>query len=195
MKHKDVQVRIRSRIRARLAELGMTARELGRSVGHDDAWISGILGGSQGLHWKDFDAVADKLGISPSELVRYDDSEVRELTPSEMALLRHYQKWPVAIRDRWISILDHFAATVPDQDTAILLERLRSTPKGLRRSVLDLLFRVLEEGIPPESIDSGAPSPEDAGPSEPARRHLGRSLKRSSAFAGGKGSETPPRKS
>jgi transcriptional regulator with XRE-family HTH domain len=152
---KDVQARIRGRIRARLEELGMTARELARAVGHDDAWISGILKGSQGLHWKDFDAVAAKLDISPSELVRLDDTNLRELTPSEMALLRHYQTWPTAIRDRWLDILDHFAAGVPDKDTATLLEKLRSTPKSLRRPVLAWLSRLLEEGIPPEAITGG----------------------------------------
>jgi transcriptional regulator with XRE-family HTH domain len=84
MATKDVQVRIRARIRTRLDELGMTARELARSVGHDDAWISGVLRGAHGIHWKDFDAVAEKLGISPSELVRHDNAELRELTPRVM---------------------------------------------------------------------------------------------------------------
>src|SRR5687767_3007820 len=90
----DVQVRIRERIRTRLADLKMTARELARAVGHDDAWISGVLAGAHGVHWKDFDAVAEKLGLSPSELIRHDDAEVRELTPTQMRLLRHYQAWP-----------------------------------------------------------------------------------------------------
>lgn len=60
----------------RLDALAMTARELARAVRADDAserevdaWISGILKGSQGLSWKHFDAVADKLGLAPSDLV------------------------------------------------------------------------------------------------------------------------------
>lgn len=174
MRKKDVQARIRARIRLRLEELGMTARELARDVGHDDAWISGILRGYQGLHWKDFDAVADKLGISPSELVRHDDAELRELTPSEMALLRHYQTWPTAIRDRWLDILDHFAASIPDKDTATLLEKIRSTPRSVRRPVLSWLSRLLEEGIPPEAITGGVELGPDEAPPEPTTTRLGR---------------------
>jgi transcriptional regulator with XRE-family HTH domain len=152
---KDVQARIRRRIRDRLDELGMTARELARSVGHDDAWISGILKGAQGLHWKDFDAVADKLRMSPSELVRHDDDVVRELAPHEMRFLGHYQLLPRAVQAHWTALLDHYAATVPDRDTAALLDRLRVTPKSVRRPVLSWLERLLEEGIPPEAVTGG----------------------------------------
>jgi transcriptional regulator with XRE-family HTH domain len=154
----DVQARIRKRVRARLDDLGMTARELARAVGHDDAWISGVLAGAHGLHWKDFDKVADKLGLSPSELVRYDDSEIRELTPSEMRLLRHYQAWPKAMQQKWLDLLEHFSATTPDTETAVFLERLRMMPKSIRRPVLDWFARLLEEGtLPVALVGDGAP--------------------------------------
>ena len=149
----------------------MTARELGRAVGHDDAWISGILKGSQGLHWKDFDAVADKLGLSPSELIRYDDAEMRELSPSEMRLLRHYQDWPTIIRDKWLDLLDHFHATMPDKDTAAMLERLRATPRSLRRPILAWIFRLLEEGIPPEVATGGVELGSNEVSTEPGTTH------------------------
>ena len=155
---KDVKTRMRRRIEARLDELEMTGRELARAVGHDDAWISGLLKGSQGLQWKDFDAVADKLNLSPSELVRYDDTGLREVTPSEMRLLRHYQAWPQGMRDRWLGILDHFAQSVPDAETAVLLERLRAMPRSLRRPVLGWLFRLLEEGtLPAAAVGDAEP--------------------------------------
>lgn len=158
---KDAQTRIRLRIKARLEELGMTARELARQARHDanerevDAWISGILSGRQGVQWKHFDAIADALNISPSELVRYENATVRELTPSEMRLLKLVQEWPRDIFDRWLAILEHFAATVPDKETAALLDRIRSTPRSVRRPVLSWLARLLEEGIPPEAVDGG----------------------------------------
>lgn len=169
---KDVQTRIRRRIRDRLDELGMTARELGRSVGHDDAWISGVLKGAHGIAWKDFDAVADKLNVAPSELVRHDDAVVRELTPSEMRLLRHYQDWPTTIRERWLTMLDYFASTAPDPDTAVILDRLRSLPKSARRPVLAWLLRLLEEGIPPEAVFGGVElgSGEESTESDTTRR-------------------------
>lgn len=156
MSSRDVQVRIRKRIRDRLDELGMTARELGRAVGHDDAWISGVLGGRHGIHWKDFDAVAHKLRMAPSELVRLDETDLRELTPSEMKWIRHYQSWPEAIRDRWLSVLDFFSSTAPDPDAAVLLTLLREVPPSLRGPTIDWLRRLLREGIPPEQLLGGA---------------------------------------
>jgi transcriptional regulator with XRE-family HTH domain len=193
---KDAQTRIRLRIRARLDELGMTGRELARQVRRDattdkefDSWISGILNGTSGLHWKHFDAVADALNISPSELVRYDDATIRELTPAEMRLIRHVNEWPREIFDRWLAILDHFAATMPDKETAALLDRIRSTPRSVRRPVLSWLARLLEEGIPPEAVFGGlvlgadeaaavqAPTPPYATPETPhatRRRRDGR---------------------
>lgn len=171
MTAKDVQSRIRKRIRNRLDELGMTARELGRAVGHDDAWISGVLAGRHGLHWKDFDSVADKLRLSPSELVRHDETDLRELTPSEMKWIRHYQSWPEAIRDRWLSVLDFFAATAPDPDAAILLTLLREVPPSLRGPTIDWLRRLLREGIPPEQLLGGGALVRAGGSGERATRH------------------------
>jgi transcriptional regulator with XRE-family HTH domain len=167
----DVQVRIRKRVRARLDELGMTARELARAVGHDDAWISGVLAGAHGLHWKDFDKVAEKLNLSPSELVRHNDAEVRELTPSEMRLLRHYQAWPRAMQQKWLDLLEHFSATTPDTETAAFLERLRMMPKSIRRPVLDWMSRLLEEGTLPAGLVGGGGSDPSAGSSGPASSH------------------------
>jgi transcriptional regulator with XRE-family HTH domain len=155
---RDVQARIRKRIRDRLDDLKMTARELARAVGHDDAWISGILSGSQGLHWKDFDAVAEKLGLTPSELVRHDDAEVRELTPTIMRMLRHFESWPDPIKHRWLDIWDFYAATAPEGDLATLMTYLRDTPRSLRGPTTRWLARLAQEGIPPEHITGdGAP--------------------------------------
>lgn len=162
---------MRERIKARLDEMGMTARELGRDVGHDDAWISGILRGSQGLHWKDLDAVAEKLGITPSDLVRHDDSTVRELTPSEMRLLNHYREWPQTIRDRWLAMLDHFASQIPDRETAALLDRIRAHPKSLRRPVLSWLSGLLESGTPPGTIPAGGEPEIESESDAPATTH------------------------
>lgn len=174
---KDVQVRMRERIRARLAETNMTARELARAVGHDDAWISGILAGAQGLHWKDFDNVANKLGLSPSELVRHDDDEVRELTPTEMRLLRHYQSWPKVIQTRWLEMLDFYAERTPDAEFAEFLTQLKMVPKSLRRPVLEWLSGLLEAGTPPIGSfggDDRGPADEPRGTDTKRRTRLGR---------------------
>jgi hypothetical protein len=137
----------------------MTARELARAVRNDatddrekDAWISGILAGRQGLHVKYLDAVSDKLALSPSELVRHDDSTLRELTPREMRLLKHYQDWSNEQQDRWLEMLDYFTAEVPDKDTARILDRLRTLPPSWRRPVLGWLYQLLEGNVPPEAL-------------------------------------------
>lgn len=174
---KTAAVRVRTRIRTRLDELGMTGRELAAACGHKDAWISGILAGYQTLGWEDFDKVADKLGLSPSELVRYDDATVRELTPREMRLLRHYQNWPTDLQDRWLAMLDHFAAAVPDRETATLLDRLRALPRSVRRPVLAWLFRLLEEGIPPEALTGGVEPGANGAPDAPTTPHRGPRLR------------------
>jgi transcriptional regulator with XRE-family HTH domain len=158
----DAQTRVRMRINARLKELGMTARELARAVRGEvtkaqevDAWISGVLHGRQGLQLRYLDSVAEKLGLSPSELVRHDDAAMRELAPHEMRLLKHYQNWPREMQDRWLAMLDYFAALTPDKETGALLDRLRAHPPSLRRPVMKWLLGLLEEGIPPEVSTGG----------------------------------------
>src|SRR5262245_33423817 len=162
---KDVQVRMRERIRKRLEETNMTARELARAVGHDDAWISGILAGAQGLHWKDFDAVANKLGLAPSELVRHDDDETRGLTPTALRLMRHSQSWPKPVQTRWVEMLDCFAEITPDPEFAGILAQLKMVPPSLRRPVADWFARLLEEGTPPIGSFGG----DDRGPTDAPR--------------------------
>jgi hypothetical protein len=70
-------------------------------------------------------------------------------------LLSHYRNWPRDMQDRWLALLDHFAASTPDKETATLLGQLRATPKSLRRPLLNWLSRLLEEGIPPEALTGG----------------------------------------
>lgn len=184
---KTAKDRIRATIRARLDAIGMTARELAKDVRRDvtdrevDAWISGILKGTQGLSWKYFDAVADKLGIAPSDLVRYDDSDLRELTPREMRLLRHFREWPGDIQLQWLALLDHFAATIPDKDTARLLDHLRATPRRLRRPVLTWLIRLLEEGTPPELLTGDGADGSSGAPTGPNTTRPGRKDRREAA--------------
>jgi transcriptional regulator with XRE-family HTH domain len=166
---RDVQARIRKRIRDRLDDLRMTGRELAKACGHGDAWISNILSGRDGLHWKDFDAVAAKLKLSPAELVRHDEDELRELTPTEMRLLRHFQNWPDPIKDRWLEVLDFFSSAAPDKETALFLTLLRDTPRSLRGPTMRWLEGLLQEGIPPAYI-AGVVGLGTAGATTPAKR-------------------------
>lgn len=152
---RDVQGRIRKRIRDRLDELGMTARELAKACGNSDGWISGLLEGRQGLHWKDFDQVAEKLRLLPSELVRYDDDDLRELTPTEMRLIRHFRECPETIKHRAMEVLDYLFERTPDRETAGLLVHIRDTPASLRLPTIEWLSRLAQGGIPLELLSGG----------------------------------------
>lgn len=169
---KDAMSRVRRRIRERLDELGMTGRELVQAMNppKSDAWISGILAGSQGLQLENLDEVAAILRLSPTELTRHDDADLRELTPSEMRLLRHYQNWPSEIQQRWLRMLDYFAASAPDPDGAKLLDRWRDLPLRDRRALhefLDTLERRLRGNFPPTGEPSNDPQATGAGPAAP----------------------------
>jgi hypothetical protein len=161
---RPVKERMRVRIRARLDELGMTSRELaqkarpGESDLALDSWISGILTGVQALSWKHFDAVCSALSLSPSDLVREDDSTLRELTPTEMALLRHYQQWPTQIQERWLRLLDYFSASLPDPESAKFLDEVRELSLVDRRLLRQYLSQLRHSTRPqtPEFF-SGTP--------------------------------------
>lgn len=197
---RDVQARMRKRIRDRLDELRMTQRELAKAVGHNDAWISGVLDGYQGLSWKDFDAVATALSLSPAELVRHDSDTVRELSPREMRLLRYFQDWPEPIKDYWLEVMAFFAASVPDAEAAMLLTHLRRTPRSLRTPVMRWLGRLLEEGNPPtaladvvaqysneESSGTSTTFPARSASGQSGNRGRGRGPKTRGALGSGKG--------
>jgi len=141
MTRDDAKTRVRKRIRARLDELGMTGRELANAgrPPKSDAWISGVLSGAQGLQLEDLDWVAEKLRLSPSELVREDKSELRELRPHEMKALRHYQSLPSQIQDRLLRVFDYFAAATPDQEGARFLEAWKDMSTLERRELREYL--------------------------------------------------------
>lgn len=153
---RDVKERMRLRIRSRLEELGMSGRELAllaRPNEHDvalDSWISGILSGAQALSWKHFDNVCAALRISPSEMVREDGSELRELRPSEMAMLRYFQQWPTAIQDRWLKLLEYFSSSAADEEARRLLHEVQEM-SAVERRVLRTYLASLQTHKPQQS--------------------------------------------
>lgn len=152
----DVRERIRLRVVARLDELGMTAREFalrtrpGEPGASLDSWVSGILKGEQALSWKHFDAACNALGLSPSEMVREDGSELRELRPSEMAMLRYFQQWPTAIQDRWLKLLEYFSSSAADEEARRLLHEVQEM-SAVERRVLRTYLASLQTHKPQQS--------------------------------------------
>lgn len=140
----DARERIRLRIVARLDELGMTAREFalrtrpGEPGASLDSWVSGILKGTQALSWKHFDAACDALGLNPSELVRYDGSELRELRPHEMRMLRLYNDWPTDQQVNFLHLLEFLSGKATHREQP-LLRALRALPAKDLSRVLSMI--------------------------------------------------------
>jgi hypothetical protein len=140
----DVRERIRLRVVARLEELGMTAREFalrtrpGEPGASLDSWVSGILKGTQALSWKHFDTACDALGMSPSELVRYDGSDLRELRPHEMRMLRLYNEWPMDQQTAFLHLLEYLSGKATHRERP-LLRAMRSLSAKDLSQVLSLI--------------------------------------------------------
>lgn len=66
-----------------------------------------ILKGRQDLRLADLDAIADGLGVLPSELVRRNDTELMEVFPTERRLLLRLRLLPGKIRDQWFSFQEY----------------------------------------------------------------------------------------
>lgn len=141
----DVRERMRLRIAARLEELGMTAREFAlrtrpgeQHSAHLDSWASGILKGVQALSWKHFDAACDALGLTPAELVRYDSSELRELRPHEMRMLRLYNEWPQDQQLSFLHLLEYLSGRATHREKP-LLRAIRALSAKDMSQVLSLI--------------------------------------------------------
>jgi len=176
---RDLKERIRQRVLARMDELSVSGRELAHAVRPKpytetdeewtrklDSWISSILTGRAGLGVEYFDAVCETLRLTPSELVRDDATELRELTPQEMALLRHYRTWPRAVQDRWLKMLDYFtSSTSLEPDKVRLLDEWEVLTPQEQRAVFGYFFglrrartqqRAEHDGEPPETAGGSA---------------------------------------
>jgi hypothetical protein len=185
---RDLKERMRQRVRHRLDELGMSGRELAAAVRprpHQedpedwehklDSWMSSILTGRAALTWEYVDAVCEHLRIGVSELVRDDQTELRELTPSEMRLLRYYQEWPRAVQDRWLKLLEFFAGSILEPDKVRLLDAWEEMSSAEQRELHAYLHalrtvRTQRTAAPaggPHAIESAEPAlPDTTRPSQ-----------------------------
>lgn len=151
--------RLQKRAAQRLAELDITARQVAKEMRRGDAWISAVLNGRQGIQLKDLDEFARALKLPPSELVREDDTELRELSPTEMRLLRVFRDWPEPVKAHWMALIDHFAATEPDRAVAVIAALLSEKPPTERGLLVRFVERLVRAGIPPEVVEPGPVSP------------------------------------
>lgn len=161
----------------------MSARELAMWMGRGDAWISAILIGRQGLQLRDLDRFAAGLKWPVSELVREDNSELRELTPTEMEIIRIVRDWPAPVKNHWVALLRHFSANESDRLVSALKALMSGKTQAERGVIVRFLELWLQSGTPPrfsapesapqtdgEAHDTTAEPPPHRGSRKPAHR-------------------------
>lgn len=153
--------RLQKRAVKRLEEIDMTARQLAVELGHGDAWISAVLNGRQGIQLKDLDAFAAAIRLPVSELVREEDAELVELTPTELRFLKRFRDWPAPVQAHWMALVDHFATTQPDRDVAVIASLLAEKPPAERGLLVRWLERLTRVGLQPEDAGRGSEWPKD----------------------------------
>lgn len=77
--------------------------------------ISTILKRSDVPHFKlrDLDTIAAYFGVPPAALIKEDGNAIFELTPTEMAVIRHWRALPRDVQMRLIEVLNYFAGVSP----------------------------------------------------------------------------------
>lgn len=144
-----------------------TIAGLAKALGVKANGISTILKRPDVPHFKlrDLDDIAHYFGVPPAVLVKADTSALVELTPSEMALLRHWRAFPREVQDQLSALLTYFAGIAPDEKAmrrfVSKFRRLSQTDQEYVERTMDSLRRHTDER------DTGAPpAPEGGGPSQ-----------------------------
>lgn len=98
--------RARERLRALLDRHIWTQREFAERVGKSQPWLQKILDGENHLRLEDLDTVATALNVPTAELIRGDQDELVELTPSELRLLRAFRDLTNVIQGASLQLLE-----------------------------------------------------------------------------------------
>lgn len=85
---------------------GLRRTKLAKDVGHTPTWLSNVMTGRRGVRVADLDKIADFFRLPVGELVRLDDDEMVEVTPTEKKLLRRFRRANQDLRHLIMSVLD-----------------------------------------------------------------------------------------
>ena len=136
----NAAARVSRRIAARLHEIGLTARAFAHELNHVDGWISGIKNGKWALGLDELDEAARVLRLTPSELVRNDESELWELRPTEGRLLRAVRQLPPVLRDHLVAHAEFLMGVAPPElDFLIDYRKLTNEEQQRIRHWVDVL--------------------------------------------------------
>jgi hypothetical protein len=119
--------------------------------------VSTILKASGVPHFKlrQVDQIAEYFGVPPAVLIKEDDSNLVELTPSEMRLIRIWREWPREIQHHVLEMLAFFAALAPAEKQA---RRYLSKFRRLNRKDQDYVERTLDSLLR-HTVEPGTAAP------------------------------------
>lgn len=105
----DAMERLRRRLNHMIDERTNAGRirhkALARFMGKSEVWLSNVLSGKRGVRIVDLDKLADFFRIPVSEFVRETDADLREVTPTELSLLRTFRRLSDADKAAYLHVL------------------------------------------------------------------------------------------
>jgi transcriptional regulator with XRE-family HTH domain len=163
------RTRVRQRIKALLEQRGQTNRAFAQWLGHKDQWASNLLAGRFALSLDEIDRAAAFLNVPPSDLVKVDDADGVELSPSERRVVNAMRMLPLPVRDHLMLLADYLVGVTPAEvELLATLRKLSATE--LRRVAHWADVQALGRGTGPVQVDPDGPAQEAAPPAQPARR-------------------------
>lgn len=129
----DALERFRTRLRAylddRTSSRKLRQKALAQHLKKSEAWLSNVLDGKRGFRLVDLDLVADFFRVPPSELIRENNTELVEVTPTERTLLRTFRRADSNLRNSILTLAGLQNLIDTKEPAWSRAERTRSTRK------------------------------------------------------------------
>jgi hypothetical protein len=127
--------------------LRKTQRGLADALKIDAATINQAIARRKGQAFRlvQLDAIADYFGVTPATLIQRPTSELWELTPNEVRLVRHWRAWAFDVQTAVMQLLDFFAGMLPEEKEDRRLfqkwRKLSRQDRAYAESTIDDLLR------------------------------------------------------
>jgi transcriptional regulator with XRE-family HTH domain len=98
-------VRVGQRIGALIGQSYGRQREVARSCGKSDAWLSNIVNGHSKIRLDDLEQIAIALGVSVADLVDDQPRTLMRLDLDEQDFIAWYRRMPEKVQRHWLHFL------------------------------------------------------------------------------------------
>jgi transcriptional regulator with XRE-family HTH domain len=171
------------RERGKPLNLRKKASDLAFRLGITRGTLSGMLSDEQKaperglLHH--LDKIADFLDITPSDLVRRQDTPLVELSALEWRIIQHVRQFPPSVREQIVLFYDYFGGLLPEEREQnqwwVKLRRLSAERRQAVERTLDEQFAAqmrsqLGRGTGPAAPASRSRKPPSSAPAAGTRR-------------------------